>query len=111
MRGLVWGLTFNDGLLQMQKIEQSYLFLGYSIVRKISGNQSYHVVFDNGDIWKVVRSVESARGHRANISYVDIRISQEFIETIIRHCTYLPPYNAIRYFYPEDWTREENEIE
>lgn len=111
MKGLVWGLTFNDGLLQMQEIEQSYLFLGYSIVKKISGNQSYQVTFDNGDIWTVVRSVESARGYRANISYVDIRISQEFIETVIRHSTYLPPYNAIHYFCPKDWTGEENEIE
>lgn len=112
MRGIVWGYTFQDGVSKMKEIESNYTFMGYNIVNKISGKYSYQVQFDNGDIWKVARASESMRASRANVSYIDSRIPLCFVENIIKRCTYLPPYNAIHYFYPsENWAKEDEENE
>lgn len=112
MRGIVWGYTFQDGISKMNEIEQNYIFMGYNIANKISGNCSYQVQFSNGDVWKVARASESMRASKANVSYIDGRISSCIIEDIIRPCTHLPPYNAIHYFYPsENWAKEDEENE
>ena len=100
MRGLVWGQTFSDGRNKLEEIEQNYNHIGIKTAKKINTLNSCLIEFDNGDMWRVARYSESSIGLRANISYVDIRIDPKFVETIIRYSTYLPPYNAIHYFYP-----------
>lgn len=113
MKGLVWGYTFSDGISKMEEIEQNYRHIGINTIRKNISKTNYWIEFDNGDLWRVVRSNESARGYKANISYVDARIDPDFVCTVIRYSTYLPPYNAIRYFYPprDCWPGDDEENE
>ncbi len=113
MRGLVWGFTFSDGRNKLEEIEQNYNYIGIKTIRKINSKNNCLVEFDNGDMWRVARYSESSRGLRANISYVDIRIDPEFVMTVVKHSTYLPPYNAIHYFYPprDCWPGGDEEIE
>ena len=41
---------------------------------------------------------ESARGRKANISYVDRAINKEFFNTVIKHCTIGFPYRGFLFF-------------
>ena len=54
----------------------------------------------------MVSAHEGARGYRANVSYVDVRIKPEIIDTIIRPCTIALPYSAIHFYFPP-WDEEE----
>ena len=98
MKGLVWGLTFEDGCNKMDDIKESYLLYGYSITKEVKTKQNYYIVFDNGDYWKVVRLTESARGNKANLSYVDRRIEDSHMLDMIRYCTCAGPWNAIKFY-------------
>ena len=98
MRGIVWGYTFRDGVNKLKEIEENYNRIGIKSDNKRKTKNNYSIIFSNGDNWQVARYSESSRGLKANISYVDIRIDLEFVNTIIKYSTYLPPYNAIRYF-------------
>ena len=98
MKGLVWGLTFKDGCSKMDDIKQSYLLYGYNITKEVKTKQNCHIIFDNGDYWKVVRLTESARGNKANLSYVDSRIEDLHMLDMIRYCTCAGPWNAIKFY-------------
>lgn len=98
MKGLVWGLTFEDGCKKMNEIRENYLLYNYKIIGEHRTQQRYELTFDNGDHWRVVRACESSRGYKANLSYVDRRIQDMSIIEIINHCTMMGPWNAIKYY-------------
>lgn len=98
MKGLVWGSTIISAKEKLAEIEKRYELLKIPVVNKKENIHSTQIIFENGDIWKTVSAHESARGHRANISYVDRKIDPEFVDVIIRHCTTAPPYNSITYY-------------
>ena len=83
------------------------------IRRVISKSAGSWILFDNDDIWRVVRAADSGRGHSTNVSYIDRRISQEIINTVIKPATKAMPYQAFRFYLPSsyDWAREDEEIE
>ena len=64
-------------------------------------------------MWRVVRASDSGRGYAANVSYIDYRISQEIINTIIKPATKSWPYQAFRFYFPHsyDWTGEDEKID
>lgn len=111
MRGTVWGLHFGDAADMLHEIEYNYKYYGIEVENRRETKNDYSIKFKNGDYWRAARASESMRGLRANISYVDIRIDPRFVEEIIRPATYLPPYNAIRYFEAPRhcWPKEEEE--
>lgn len=113
MRGIVWGYHFGDAIEMLEEIEENYRHIGIEVEKKRKTKNEYSVRFENGDYWKAAQTSESMRGCRANISYVDIRIPPAFVEVVIRPCTYLPPYNAIRYFEAPRhcWPGEDEEDE
>lgn len=100
MKGLVWGHTFGIAIDKLHQIEENYNYIGIQSVKRRETRSDYSIEFDNGDYWRAVNAVDSKRACKANISYVDAQIDPDFVETIIRPSTHLPPYNAIRYFYP-----------
>lgn len=104
MRGIVWAYLMEDGNEQMFKIIEDYERIGISVVRQRFCKYEGWVTFENGDHWKVRPARDSSRGYRANISYIDRRIEQEWINVIIRPQTTLLPYQAYRYYgpYPEE---------
>lgn len=98
MKGLVWGSTIISAKEKLAEIEKRYELLKISVVNKKENIHSIQIIFENGDIWKTVSAHESARGHRANISYVDRKIDSEFIDVVIKPCTTALPYNSITYY-------------
>ena len=101
MRGIVWGSSFQIAKNKLKEIEEQYERLGYKPLTKRNGNASntYELVYDNGDYWIACSAKESARGHKCNISYIDVQIDPEIIDRIIKPCTTSGPYQAFRYFY------------
>ena len=114
MRGIIWAYESDGANEKLLEIENQYARMGVKpIQRVINRAVGSWISFDNGDVWRVVRASDSGRGHSANISYIDRRISQEIINTIIKPATKAMPYQAFRFYLPSsyDWTREDEEIE
>ena len=105
MRGIIWAYNFKDGIQYLnEQIIEDYKKVGINAARKANDKFRNWVQFDNGDYWQVIFAGEPshARGNKANISYIDYRISQEIVDTVITPSTICPPYQAIRYYYPPD---------
>ncbi len=104
MRGIVWGYTMEDANTQLCKIIEDYERIGIPVVHQRFCKYEGWVQFENGDYWKARLARDFSRGHRANISYIDRRIEQDWINVIIRPQTTLLPYQAYRYYgpYPEE---------
>lgn len=114
MRGIVWSYNTEDANQKLLDIEEQYARINIKPVRRvINKTTSSWISFDNGDVWKVVRASESGRGHSANVSYIDRRISQETINTIIKPATKAMPYQAFRFYLPfsYDPTREDEKLD
>lgn len=67
----------------LQKIIESYNDKGIACIKILPTKTNYHVVFENGDICKIVRATEKARGIRQDIAYIEKNINHEICETII----------------------------
>ncbi|MGN1342172.1 MAG: hypothetical protein ACI4VL_02970 [Bacilli bacterium] len=50
-------------------------------------------------MWKVVSPNDSARGNKANLSYIDSNITDKEALSMIRACTVAKPWNAIKFIY------------
>ena len=100
MKGIVWGLTTADAIKKMEQIEKNYeRYQTANVLTRKKSNFTYELAYDNGDSWIACDAKESARGHKCNISYIDIRIDPEIIDCIIKPCTIAGPYHAFCYFY------------
>lgn len=109
MRGIVWAYDYESGLTQLEQIKENYQSMRITPVReRISKHSGCEIVFDNNDVWKMLPARESARMCRTNISYIDRRIDQLFIQDIIKPCTTMWPYQAFRYYGP---CSKEKEVE
>lgn len=114
MRGIIWAYLTDDANEKLLQIEEQYARMNIKpmkrIINKSAGSQ---ILFDNGDMWKVVRASDNGRGYSTNISYIDRRISQEIINTIIKPATKAMPYQAFRFYLPSSygWIREGEKIE
>lgn len=114
MKGIIWAYLTDDGNEKLLQIEEQYARMDIKPIRRvINKSAGSWILFDNDDVWRVVRASDSGRGHSANVSYIDRRISQETINTIIKPATKAMPYQAFRFYLPSsyDWTREDEEIE
>ena len=114
MRGIIWAYLSEGANEQLLEIEEQYARMGVKPIQRVinKGTGSW-ILFNNGDVWRVVRASDNGRGHSANVSYIDRRISQEVINTIIKPATKSMPYQAFHFYLPSsyDWTREDEEIE
>lgn len=110
MRGVVWAYDYETGLAQLEQIKENYQSMRIAPIReRISKHSGCEIVFDNNDVWKMLPARESAKMCRTNISYIDRRIDQLFIQDIIKPCTTMLPYQAFRYYGP--YYPEEKEVE
>ena len=55
-------------------------------------------VYENGDIWTARSASDSARGHRANVVYIDHAIEDPDMIHMAHHCLCCYPWSAYRYF-------------
>ena len=114
MKGIIWAYLTDDANEKLLEIEEQYARMDIKpIKRVISNSAGSWILFDNDDIWRVVRASDSGRGHSTNVSYIDRRISQEIINTIIKPATKAMPYQAFYFYLPSsyEWTREDEKIE
>lgn len=103
MRGIVWAYRMDDGVQYLfEQVVEDYKKIGINATKTQKSLTNSWVQFENGDYWKVVGAGTHARGHRANVSYIDYRIDPECIDTIIKPATVFPPFQAFRYYYPPD---------
>lgn len=99
MIGIVWGSTFEHALDKIKEIEKSYERYRISnLISKRESKYSYELIYENGDKWLACSPTESQRGRKCNVSYIDINIPVDFIETIIIPSTVAGPYQAINYY-------------
>lgn len=102
MIGIVWGKTKVRADNQLAQIVENYNQKGIKPVKIIDSKYTPNSVeFDNGDIWKAVSAIESSRGSKCNISYIDKGIDIEIIQTIINPSTCCPPFQAFKFFWGE----------
>ena len=114
MKGIIWAYESDGANEKLFEIEEQYARMDIKPIRRvISKSTGSWILFDNDDIWRVVRVADSGRGHSTNVSYIDRRISQEIINTVIKPATKAMPYQAFRFYLPSsyDWAREDEEIE
>ena len=114
MKGIIWAYESDGANEKLLEIEEQYARMDIKTIRRvISKSAGSWILFDNDDIWRVVRASDSGRAHCTNVSYIDRRISQEVINTIIKPATKAMPYQAFHFYLPSsyDWTREDEEIE
>lgn len=99
MIGIVWGSTFKRALDKIKEIEKSYeRYRTSNLIFKRKGKYFYELTYDNGDRWLACNAVESLRGYKCNISYIDANIPKDYVETIIMPSTIAGPYHAINYY-------------
>lgn len=110
MKGIVWSYITDDGIEQLLKIEREYNRMGIETQKKVISTPQSYIIFDNNDIWRVVRASDSGRGYATNISYIDRRIPQNVINTIIKPATKAWPYQAFKFYFPSS-CREDEEFE
>lgn len=110
MKGIVWSYVTNDGIEELLKIEKDYNQMGIETQKKVISTHQSYIIFDNNDIWRVVRASDSGRGYATNISYIDRRIPQDVINTIIKPATKAWPYQAFKFYFPSS-CREDEEFE
>ena len=112
MRGIVWAYNTDDAIAKLLEIEEDYDRLGIKATNRVIGKSQTYIVFSNGDMWRVVGASDSGRGYATNVSYIDRRISQETINTIIKPATKSWPFQAFKFYCPLSYRpREDEEIE
>ena len=101
MKGIVWGNRWISAVNQLDKIAIKYEQLHINPVQIIKTKTEYTITYENGDNWRAIRGNTNSRGYKCNISYIDMNIPNEIIETIIKPCTTCFPYHGFEYYYPE----------
>ena len=97
MKGIIWYNYQKSGIIRLKNLIYEYEQMNISIVKKNLSTNPF-VVFSNGDIWKVVKANDNARGSCCNISLIEDGVEQQLIERIIMPATKSKPYRAIGYY-------------
>lgn len=114
MKGIIWAYESDGANEKLLEIEEQYARMDIKPIRRvINKSAGSWILFDNEDMWRVVRASDSGRAHCTNVSYIDRRISQEVINTIIKPATKAMPYQAFRFYLPSSYNSigEDEEIE
>lgn len=100
MKGIIWGNTFESACNKLTDIITDYVRVyGEDIIDDVVRTKyNHYVTFTNGDVWRAVRAVESSRGIKCNISYIDINIPQDIVHTIIKPSTKAFPYAGYNFY-------------
>ena len=98
MIGIVWSKTFASAIDKLDQIAAQYEQFHIYPIRIIKSKNEYNIIYENGDYWRACCVNTSSRGYKSNISYIDMNIPNEIIETIILPSTTSPPYQGIIYY-------------
>lgn len=97
MKGIIWSYDrAGDGIEKLKYVRDRYMWSGVAPTREMYSRSNSWVEFENGDKWSVASTSEYHIGVRANIAWVDSRISEDFFRTVILPT--LISFNGPRYY-------------
>ena len=99
IKGIIWRKSSESETAEIlfEQIVANYEFIGIT-GNVIKSRISMRFYAGNGDFWEVISAVESMRGKKCNISYIERGIPDEMIGNVIIPCTVALPFRAIIYF-------------
>ena len=105
MRGTIWYWeNREDAQKLLENVIKKYERVGVKLSPSRSAyrqtKETLTAEFENGDIWDVLRAIESGRGHKCNFSYISRLIPEAVVEVLIIPCT-MNQYYAINYWNEE----------
>lgn len=98
MKGIVFGSTFARAEDQLLRIRENYAMCRIPIVKETKRMNLHQIAYENGDFWTARAATDSARGHRANVAYIDNAIEDPDMIHMVFHCLTSMPWTAYRYF-------------
>lgn len=98
MKGIIWYNNRSRGEEKINEIINRYDIMGIRIIKELNSKNNSFVIFENGDIWRLVDATESAKGQKCNISFIEQGIKKDFINIIIKPCTTALPFTAYNYY-------------
>ena len=96
MYGIIWYQNKEKGKIRLQKLVDDYAKNNIKIDKTCSCSNK--IVFQNGDIWKLLKVYNNSRGHGCNISLVERNVSIEDFNTFVRPATKFYPYQAYDFY-------------
>ena len=98
MKCIVFGATFNRAEEQLLRIRELYAMCRIPIIKEIKKINLHQIAYENGDLWTARAATDSARGHRANVAYIDNAIEDPDMIHMVFHCLTSMPWTAYHYF-------------
>lgn len=101
MKGAIWSYSNRKGENKMSEIIKHYKGIGVEISGSSKTRLRYEIYFENGDVWKLIRPREGARGYKFDVSFIDKDITDNFmLNAVIIPTTKRSSrtFNSIRYF-------------
>ena len=97
MKGIIYyNSSHENGIAQLKQIEENYKMAN---IPTACGHYMRHgswIQFENGDIWRVLRAGDNARGYRWNIAYIERSIDLNTYRCIISPSALSFPFSATR---------------
>ena len=94
MLNIVWYRNRYYGKKKFDEIINNCIELGI----KIKVKTREYIIFENGDIWKMLCDIGQHEGLKANICYIERAISKEYINSVILPLTAGVPYHAVCFY-------------
>ena len=98
MIGIVWYCYKENGKERLEKVIEDYKRMGIEVAHAIRSHNETEILFENKDVWRMVRGSDSQRGRCCNVSLIERSIPIDIYECVIRPCTKALPYQAIGFY-------------
>lgn len=96
MKGIIfYNSNRENAIKEMEKIIKKYEQIKIKSVRYIYNSYQCLTEFENGDIWKIVKANDSARGDRCNVAYIERSIYYDTYHCIIAPMMTALPFSAL----------------
>lgn len=99
MKGIIWYRDdYSKGIEQLKIMINKYERMKIPVTENRFSKYDTYVVFENGDIWKVVGARKCGRANRCNVAYVERNIDYDIYKTIIAPTMINFPFSAVRFW-------------
>ena len=98
MKGIVWYKNRSRGEDKINEIINRYNLMGIEIIKKLNSKNNSLIIFENGDIWRLIAVADNVKAQRCNISLIEQNIEKNFINAIIKPYTTAWPFTAYNYY-------------
>ena len=97
MEGIIYyESSFETANEELKKMVDRYNQMRIPVTKCHYKKIGSYAEFENGDIWKVVKANDSARGFRCNVAYIERCINYDVYRCIIAPKMFDFPYSAMR---------------